>query len=67
LNKRRARVYGISPGIYDPGSYNAITDVAGVAVGYYTLIEGKTYEREQRPFCPMGETCFKSEFPPAWL
>ncbi|RWC91204.1 MAG: S58 family peptidase, partial [Mesorhizobium sp.] len=36
----RARAFGIS---FDgtPGPFNAITDVAGVAVGYSTLISGE--------------------------
>lgn len=39
-NKTRARDLGI-PFEGTPGKYNAITDVAGVEVGYKTLIEGK--------------------------
>jgi D-aminopeptidase len=39
-NKARARDLGI-PFEGTPGKYNAITDVAGVEVGYKTLIEGK--------------------------
>ncbi|TIW99596.1 MAG: S58 family peptidase, partial [Mesorhizobium sp.] len=37
--KPRARSFGIG---FDgtPGSFNAITDVSGVAVGYATLISG---------------------------
>lgn len=36
----RAREIGLKPGIYPPGRWNAITDVAGVRVGHVTLIEG---------------------------
>lgn len=36
----RARDLGLAPGIFRPGALNAITDVAGVAVGHVTLIEG---------------------------
>jgi D-aminopeptidase len=36
----RARDLGIRPGIYEPGPFNAITDVSGVAVGQVTIIEG---------------------------
>ncbi|WP_040740504.1 P1 family peptidase, partial [Nocardia tenerifensis] len=36
----RARALGIAPE-GAPGPYNAITDVAGVEVGYQTLIEGE--------------------------
>ena len=36
----RAREIGLKPGVFDPGPLNAITDVAGVAVGHTTLVEG---------------------------
>jgi D-aminopeptidase len=31
---------GLAPGIYPVGRLNAITDLAGVKVGHFTLIEG---------------------------
>jgi len=36
----RARDLGINVGVFPPGPLNAITDVAGVAVGHTTLIRG---------------------------
>ncbi|MGQ0649953.1 MAG: P1 family peptidase [Gemmatimonadaceae bacterium] len=36
----RARDLGVAPGIFQPGTHNAITDVAGVRVGHATVIEG---------------------------
>ncbi len=36
----RARALGITVGRYEPGPFNAITDVAGVKVGHTTLIRG---------------------------
>jgi D-aminopeptidase len=36
----RARDLGIAPGVFPPGALDAITDVAGVAVGHVTLVEG---------------------------
>ncbi len=36
----RARDLGVAPGIFAPGRFNAITDVAGVKVGHTTVIEG---------------------------
>ena len=36
----RARDIGLAPGIFQPGRWNAITDVAGVRVGQTTVIEG---------------------------
>ena len=39
MSKPRLRDLGIAPGVYPPGPFNAITDVAGVAVGHCTVIE----------------------------
>jgi D-aminopeptidase len=36
----RARDLGVAPGVFPPGPLDAITDVAGVAVGHVTLVEG---------------------------
>ena len=38
--RARARALGIKIGIYEPGRYNAITDVTGVKVGHVTLNSG---------------------------
>lgn len=37
----RARDLGVAPGLFPPGRFNAITDVAGVRVGHATLVERK--------------------------
>lgn len=39
-DRPRARDLGIKPGAFDPGTWNAITDVAGVRVGQLTLVQG---------------------------
>lgn len=39
--RQRARELGIIIGQYEPGPFNAITDVAGVKVGHRTLIRGE--------------------------
>ncbi|HSG48784.1 MAG TPA: P1 family peptidase [Longimicrobiales bacterium] len=36
----RARDLGVEVGIFQPGAWNAITDVSGVAVGHATVVEG---------------------------
>ena len=36
----RARALGVAPGVFPPGTANAITDVSGVRVGHATLIVG---------------------------
>jgi D-aminopeptidase len=38
--RARARDLGVAPGIFAPGTHNAITDVAGVLVGQTTVTEG---------------------------
>lgn len=40
MAQTRARDLGVQVGIFKPGAYNAITDVAGVLVGQTTVIEG---------------------------
>ncbi len=37
----RARDIGLAPGILEPGPLNAITDIAGVEVGHFTLIDAE--------------------------
>jgi len=36
----RARDLGVKPGVFAPGTHNAITDVAGVLVGHTTVTDG---------------------------
>ncbi len=36
--RARARALGVAPGVFQPGTQNAITDVAGVRVGHATVI-----------------------------
>ncbi|MCP5096730.1 MAG: P1 family peptidase [Chloroflexi bacterium] len=46
----RIRTLGIYNGRLSPGSHNAITDVEGVAVGHYTLVEGDGEWNGNGPF-----------------
>lgn len=43
--RRRLRDLGLSIGRFAPGPHNAITDVAGVAVGHHTLSHGRGHRR----------------------
>jgi D-aminopeptidase len=36
----RARELGVAPGVFPPGTFNAITDVPGISVGHATRIDG---------------------------
>ena len=51
VNKPRARDLGLKlPG--NPGSFNAITDVPGVEVGFTTLRSGGVAEKVLRKYAP---------------
>jgi len=60
-----ARDYGIAPGIYDPGTYNAITDVAGVKVGHTTIIEGNDIRTGVTAILPHNGNIFMNKVPAA--
>jgi D-aminopeptidase len=63
MKKRRARDYGINPGLFDPGPNNAITDVAGVAVGHFTLIEGNDVRTGATAVLPHGGNIYQKRVP----
>lgn len=57
----RAREIGISPGVFQPGSLNAITDVAGVKVGQTTLIDGDNVRTGVTAILPHGGNIFQDK------
>ncbi|HEY4254327.1 MAG TPA: P1 family peptidase [Roseomonas sp.] len=59
----RARDIGIAPGILRPGPRNAITDVAGVAVGHVTLIEGASIRTGVTAIRPHPDNPFQDKTP----
>lgn len=59
----RAREAGVEIGILAPGPLNAITDVAGVAVGHVTLIEGATIRTGVTAVLPHGGNLFQDKVP----
>ena len=59
----RAREAGIEVGILMPGSLNAITDVAGVAVGHRTLIEGSSIRTGVTAVLPHGGALYRDKVP----
>jgi D-aminopeptidase len=59
----RARAAGVEIGILAPGPLNAITDVAGVAVGHVTLIEGTTIRTGVTAVLPHGGNLFQDKIP----
>ncbi len=60
----RLRDYGITPGIFEPGQWNAITDVPGVTVGHVTLI-GKDMRTGVTAIVPHQGNLFREKTPAA--
>jgi len=61
----RLRDFGIEPGIFHPGTYNAITDVPGVRVGQVTLIEGDDIRTGVTAIVPHEGNIFRKKCPAA--
>jgi D-aminopeptidase len=61
----RARELGISAGAGTPGAANAITDVAGVAVGHRTIVRGDTVRTGVTAVLPHGGNLFRDKVPGA--
>ena len=67
VNERpRAREAGLIVGIFDPGKYNAITDVDGVKVGHYTKIEGNDIRTGVTAIIPAPGNLYTHPIP-AWI
>ena len=63
--RMRARDMGVKPGVFQPGKYNAITDVAGVKVGHATVIEGDSVHTGVTAILPHGGNLFTDRVPAA--
>ena len=61
----RARDLGIAPGTLPAGPLNAITDVAGVAVGQTTVREGDTVRTGVTAIVPHADNLFHERVPAA--
>ena len=59
----RVRDYGIHIGTYKTGTYNAITDVEGVKVGHFTLIQGDSIRTGSTAILPHSENIFQHKVP----
>jgi D-aminopeptidase len=64
-SRPRARELGVAPGIFHPGQFNAITDVAGVRVGQATVIEGDSVRTGVTAILPHGGNPFFERVPAA--
>ena len=65
LARPRARELGIEPGIFQPGAFNAITDVAGVLVGHATVVEGDRIRTGVTAIRPHGGNLYFDRVPAA--
>ncbi|HYX30683.1 MAG TPA: P1 family peptidase, partial [Pyrinomonadaceae bacterium] len=61
----RARDVGVIVGVLSPGPLNAITDVAGVAVGHTTLTKGDYVRTGVTAILPHGGNLFREKVPGA--
>ena len=61
----RARDLGIEVGIFQPGPWNAITDVAGVRVGHTTVREGDRIRTGVTAILPHGGNPYMDRVPAA--
>jgi D-aminopeptidase len=59
----RAREAGVEIGILAPGPLNAITDVAGVAIGHRTVVEGKGIRTGVTAILPHGGNLYQDKVP----
>ncbi len=65
MPRPRARDVGITVGVLPTGPLNAITDVAGVAVGHTTLIRGENVRTGVTAILPHGGNLFREKVPGA--
>jgi D-aminopeptidase len=63
----RARDLGIAPGIFQPGHYNAITDVADVRVGHNTVWQGDSIRTGVTVILPHTGNIFSERVPAAMV
>lgn len=61
----RIRDFGIEPGIFRTGKYNAITDVPGVKVGQVTIIKGNDIRTGVTAIIPHEGNLFRLKCPAA--
>jgi D-aminopeptidase len=64
-SRPRLREFGIVTGTLEPGPLNAITDVAGVAVGHVTVIEGPNVRTGVTAVLPHDGNIFQDKVPAA--
>lgn len=61
----RSRDLGVAPGVFVPGTWNAITDVPGVRVGHATVTEGDSVRTGITAILPHGGNAYLDRVPAA--
>ncbi|MEM7413880.1 MAG: P1 family peptidase [Gemmatimonadota bacterium] len=64
-DRPRARDLGITVGVFQPGEYNAITDVDGVRVGHTTVVQPPNVRTGVTAIVPHGGNAYFSRVPAA--
>ncbi len=64
-DRPRTADLGISIGILKPGKFNAITDVAGVKVGHFTLVQSQHIRTGVTAILPHADNLFQEKVPAA--
>lgn len=64
-DRSRARDLGVIVGVFEPGTHNAITDVAGVRVGHSTVIEAPDVRTGVTAIIPHSGNAYMSRVPAA--
>jgi D-aminopeptidase len=57
------RDLGVKPGVFEPGPLNAISDVAGVRVGHFTLAEGQDVRTGATAVMPHTGNLYQEKVP----
>jgi D-aminopeptidase len=65
IERPRARDLGIVVGVFEPGRYNAITDVEGVRVGHTTVVDPPDVRTGVTAILPHGGNLYRSRVPAA--
>lgn len=65
-DRPRAREAGLIVGIFEPGRYNAITDVEGVLVGHETVVRGDDIRTGVTAIIPAPGNLYREPLP-AWV
>lgn len=63
--QKNLRDYGVAIGVLQPGQWNAITDVPGVAVGHTTLVRGDGVRTGVTAVLPHAGNLFQDKVPAA--